>query len=99
MPFQRKTLSTLISEVAADIASALKAADALLRFAVLTIIGKIQAAMCNLQFGYLDWIARMAVPFTSEDEFLEGWAALKDVYRKAAEPAELAASFPGTTGK
>lgn len=99
MPFQRKTLSTLISEVAADIASSLKGADALLRFAVLKVIGKIQAAMCNLQFGYLDWVARMAVPFTSEDEYLEGWAALKDVYRKAAEPAQLTASFPGTPGK
>jgi uncharacterized phage protein gp47/JayE len=99
MPFQRKTLSTLISEVAADISSALEGADALLRFAVLKIVGKVQAAMCNLQFGYLDWIARMAVPFTAEDEYLEGWAALKDVYRKAATPAQLTAQFPGTTGK
>jgi uncharacterized phage protein gp47/JayE len=99
MPFQRKTLSTLLSEVAADISSALQGADALLRFAVLKIIGKVQAAMCNLQFGYLDWIARMAVPFTAEDEYLEGWAALKGVYRKAATKAQLTAQFPGTTGK
>jgi uncharacterized phage protein gp47/JayE len=99
MPFQRKTLSTLISEVAADISSALQGADALLRFAVLKIVGKVQAAMCNLQFGYLDWISRMAVPFTAEDEYLEGWAALKDVYRKAATQAKLTAQFPGTTGK
>jgi uncharacterized phage protein gp47/JayE len=99
MPFQRKTLSTLISEVAADISSALQGADALLRFAVLKIVGKVQAAMCNLQFGYLDWISRMAVPFTAEDEYLEGWAALKDVYRKAATQAQLTAQFPGTTGK
>jgi uncharacterized phage protein gp47/JayE len=99
MPFQRKTLSTLVSEVAADISSALQGADALLRFAVLKVVGKVQAAMCNLQFGYLDWIARMAVPFTAEDEYLEGWAALKGVYRKAATKAQLTAQFPGTTGK
>jgi uncharacterized phage protein gp47/JayE len=99
MPFQRKTLSTLISEVAADISSALEGADALLRFAVLKIVGKVQAAMCNLQFGYLDWISRQAVPFTAEDEYLEGWSALKDVYRKAASQAQLTAQFPGTIGK
>ncbi|OUL79972.1 baseplate J/gp47 family protein [Paraburkholderia hospita] len=99
MPYQRKTLSTLISEVAADISSALQGADALLRFAVLKIVGKIQAGMCNLQFAYLDWIAQNAVPFTAQDEYLEGWAALKDVYRKAASQAQLTARFPGTTGK
>ncbi|HDR8927897.1 TPA: baseplate J/gp47 family protein [Burkholderia vietnamiensis] len=99
MPFQRKTLSTLISEVAADISSALTGADALLRFAVLRVIGKVQAGMSNLQFGYLDWIAKQAVPFTAEGEYLEGWAALKKVYRKAASQAQLTAQFPGTVGK
>lgn len=99
MPFQRKTLSTLISEVAADISSALQGADALLRFAVLKIVGKIQAGMCHQQFGYLDWIAKQAVPFTAEDEYLQGWAALKDVYQKEASQAQLTAQFPGTTGK
>ncbi len=99
MPFQRKTLSTLISEVAADISSALPGADALLRFAVLRVIGKVQAGLTNLQFGYLDWIAKQAVPFTAEDEHLEGWAALKKVYRKAASQAQLTAQFTGTVGK
>ncbi|VVE29973.1 phage baseplate protein [Pandoraea eparura] len=99
MPFQRKTLSTLISEVAADISSALQGADALLRFAVLRIVGKIQAGMCHQQFGYLDWIAKQAVPFTAEDEYLQGWAALKDVYQKEASKAQLTAQFPGVAGK
>ncbi|AQG98352.1 phage baseplate protein [Burkholderia sp. KK1] len=98
MPFQRKTLSTLISEVAADINSALQGADATLRRTVLKVIGKVQAGMSNLQMAYLDWIAKQAVPFTAEDEYLEGWAALKKVYRKAATPAQLNASFAGVTG-
>ncbi len=98
MPFQRKTLSTLINEVAADINSALQGADALLRFTVLKVVGKIQAGMSNLQMAYLDWIAKQAVPFTAEDEYLEGWAALKKVYRKAATPAQLTAMFSGVTG-
>jgi uncharacterized phage protein gp47/JayE len=99
MPFQRKTLSTLVSEVAADISSALEGADALLRVAVLKVVGKVQAGMCNLQFSYLDWIARQAVPFTAEDEYLIGWAALKGVYQKGASKAQLTAQFTGTTGK
>ncbi|WP_250502843.1 baseplate J/gp47 family protein [Caballeronia sp. AZ7_KS35] len=98
MPFQRKTLSTLISEVAADINSALQGADATLRRTVLKVVGKVQAGMSNLQMGYLDWIAKQSVPFTAEDEYLEGWAALKKVYRKAATPAQLTASFAGVTG-
>lgn len=98
MPFQRKTLSTLISEVAADINSALQGADALLRFTVLKVVGKIQAGLSNLQMAYLDWIAKQAVPFTAEDEYLEGWAALKKVYRKAATPAQLTATFAGVPG-
>jgi len=98
MPFQRKTLSTLISEVAADINSALQDADATLRRTVLKVVGKVQAGMSNLQMGYLDWIAKQAVPFTAEDEYLEGWAALKKVYRKAATPAQLTAAFSGVTG-
>ncbi|PRH31185.1 baseplate J/gp47 family protein [Burkholderia multivorans] len=99
MPFQRKTLSTLMSEVAADISSALQGADVLLRFAVLRVIGKVQAGMSHLQFGYLDWIAKQAVPFTAEDEHLEGWAALKKVYRKPASQAQLTAQFTGSVGK
>ncbi|HDR9510657.1 phage baseplate protein [Burkholderia cepacia] len=99
MPFQRKSLSALISEVAADISSALQGADALLRFSVLRVIGKVQAGMSNLHFGYLDWIAKQAVPFTAEDEYLIGWAALKGVYQKDASKAQLTAQFPGTLGK
>lgn len=98
MPFARKTLSTLIAEVAADINSALQGADATLRFTVLKVIGKVQAGLSNAQFGFLDWIAKQAVPFTATDEYLEGWAALKSVYRKAASQAQLNASFSGTPG-
>jgi uncharacterized phage protein gp47/JayE len=97
MPFQRKTLSTLISEIASDIASALQGADALLRFTVLKVVGKVQAAMDNAQFGYLDWIAKQAVPFTAEDEYLQGWAALKNVILKEPTAAALQVAFPDSS--
>lgn len=99
MPFKRKTLATLMAEVTSDISASLQGADALLRFSVLRVLGKIQAGMSNMQMAYLDWIAKQAVPFTSEAEYLEGWAALKKVYRKAATPAALTATFNGAVGK
>lgn len=98
MPFDRPTLTDLQSQVAQDIASSLPGADALLRFANLTIMGKAQANLANLHYGYLDWIAKQAVPFTAEYEFLEGWAALKGIFRKPAISAAGFARFPGVVG-
>lgn len=96
MPFARPTLSTLIAQAAADIMSAIPGADALLRFANLTTLGKVFAGNAHLHYGYQDWIARQCNPFTSEDEFLEGWAGLKNVVRK---PATIAGVFPAEPGQ
>lgn len=98
MPFQRPTLTELRTLVAQDIASALPGADPLLRFSNLQISGAAQAMLANLHYGYLDYIAQQAVPFTATDEFLEGWAALKDVYRLAATSASGQVTFTGTAG-
>ena len=96
MPFARPTLSDLFAQVAADISSGLPGADGLLRFSNLNVLGKVQAGLSHLQFGYLDWIALQATPYTATDEFLEAWAALKDVFREPAEAATGTARFPGT---
>ena len=98
MPFARKTLTELRADVAQDIAAALQGADALLRFSVLKILGTVQAGLAHLHYGYLDWIAQQAVPFTATDEFLEGWAALRSVYREAATSATGTVTFPGVVG-
>ncbi len=84
--------------VAQDIAGALQGSDPLLRFSNLNITGVAQANLANLHFGYLDYIAKQANPFTATDEYLEAWAALKKVFRKAATSASGAVSFPGTNG-
>ena len=98
MPFSRPTLSDLRTRVAQDIASALPGTDPLLRFSNLQVMGAVQAGMAHLQYGYLDWIAKQAVPFTAEGEYLEGWAALRGVYRLPATPASGAVIFYGTNG-
>lgn len=95
MPYTRPTLTALRNQVTQDIAAALPGADALLRFSNLNITGIAQANLANLHYGYLDWIALQATPFSATNEFLEGWAALKGVYRKGATAASGSVTFSG----
>lgn len=99
MPYSRPKLSDLKNLVARDIESSLPGSDALLRFSNIGATGKAQANLAHLHYGYLDWIAKMAVPWTAEDEFLEAWAGLKGVIRKPTTQAGGNATFPGVTGK
>ena len=98
MPYPRPALSDIRAQVAADI-SGLKTVDGLLRFSNLGILGTSVAGLAHQHYGYLAWIAKQATPYTATDEFLEAWAALKDVYREAATFAQLQATFLGTSGK
>jgi len=98
MPFQRPTLSQLRGQVAADINAAIPGADGLLRFSNVAILGKSLAGLAHLHYGYLDFIALQAVPYTATEEFLEGWAALKGITRNAASTATGSVTFTGTSG-
>jgi uncharacterized phage protein gp47/JayE len=98
MPFSRPTLSDLRAQVAADITSGLPGADGLLRFSNLTVLGTALAGLGYLQYGYLDWISLQSNPYTATDEFLEAWAALKNIFREGATGAVGTATFPGVNG-
>ncbi|MFM0306283.1 baseplate J/gp47 family protein [Paraburkholderia sp. RL17-383-BIF-A] len=98
MPFSRPTLSDLKAQVAADVQANLKGVSALLRYAVLNVVTVVQAGLAYLHYGYLDWIAKQAVPWTATDEYLVGWGALKNVYQKSATVASGTATFAGTPG-
>lgn len=98
MPFLRPTLTDLRAQVGADINADLAGADALLRYSNLGILGAVLAALANGHYGYLDWIAKQSVPFTATDEYLEGWAALKDVFRKPATGGTGIATFTASDG-
>lgn len=97
MPYARKTLSQLETEAAQDIAGAQPGADPLLRYSNLGIMGKLQAAFAYLHYGYLDWISRMAVPFTAVGEYLYAWGGLKKVILKDATFATGAVTFTNCT--
>lgn len=98
MPYSRPTLTELRAQVASDIESNLSGSDALLRFSNLRILGTAQAGLAHLHYGYLDWIAKQAVPYTATGEYLEAWGALKNVTRKDAEAATGTVTFTGTAG-
>jgi uncharacterized phage protein gp47/JayE len=70
----------------------------LLRNAVLRVLAWCMAGLAYSVYGYADWIARMGVPFTAEDEFLAAWAALIGVYAKDATAARGHARFTGNAG-
>lgn len=99
MPFERKTLAQLRAEAQQDILSDPLIGTALLRASNTRVLARNNADFAHLQYGYIDWIAKQAVPFTATDEYLEAWGALKNVTRKPAVAAVLSATFPGTTGK
>ena len=98
MPYSRPTLSDLRTMVAQDIQAELPGTDPLLRHSSLGIMGRVLAGLVNLFYGFLDWIAKQAVPFTATDEYLEGWAALKGVFREAATQASGTIVFSGSVG-
>lgn len=98
MPFSRPTLSQLRAQVTADISSGIPGADGLLRFSNLNVLGTVQAGLSHLHYGYLDWIALQATPYTATDEFLEAWAALKGVFREPATAAAGTVTYQGVTG-
>lgn len=98
MPFLRPTLTDLRTQVTQDITAALPGTDPLLRFSNLNTLGAAQAGLANLHYGYLDWIAKQAVPFTATDEFLEGWAGLIGITRIPATSATGTVVFVGAQG-
>lgn len=102
MPFARPTLSELRTRNVAFIESELKGKGlgALLRFSNLRVLANADAGMAHLHYGYLDYIALQTTPYTATDEWLSGWAALKNVFRKPAAAASCKkVQFDGTAGK
>lgn len=102
MPYGRPTLTNLRLQILQDI-NAAQIIDAngavlvgLLQQAILRVVANAQAGLSYEHYGYLDWIAKQAVPWTATGEFLEGWANLKGVTRLAATATTGTASFAGS---
>jgi len=99
MPFARPSLAEIIDRVVADIGTRLPGvAGAVLRRSLLGIIGRSQAGAAHLLYGYIDWVARQALPDTAEREYLQRWAAIWGITRNAATFAEGSVTFTGANG-
>lgn len=98
MPWSRPTLTSLRQQASSDFTTNLAGADGFLRYSNLGVIANILAGLANLHYGYEDWIAQQAVPFTATLEYLEGWAALKGIIREPATAASGVATFVGING-
>jgi uncharacterized phage protein gp47/JayE len=97
MPFARPTLTGLRNTSIEDITtSGVPGLTGLLRMAVLRVLAWVMAGLAYSIYGYADWIARMGVPFTAEDEYLYAWAGLIGVYPLDATAATGNAAFTGS---
>lgn len=95
MPYARDNLAVLRSNVLADISARLPQSNPYARRSVLNVLGTVIAGHQNDQFGYLDWQAKQAVPFTAQGEYLEGWSTLKGIDYEAPTFASGPVQFTG----
>lgn len=97
MPYARPTLTELRQQALQDVLDGgIPNVSAVLRFSVLTVLSYVLAGLAYLHYGYLDWIAKQAVPWTATDEYLAGWGGLKDVVIKEATSASGSVAFTAT---
>ena len=95
--FNRPGITQLRDEAIGDILVG-TGLPTLLRRSPLRAMGYALAGLAYGTYGYLDWIARQSVPFTSTGVFLEAWAALVGIFREPATAATGTAGFVGTVG-
>ncbi|KHK61457.1 hypothetical protein JZ00_28235 [Pseudomonas frederiksbergensis] len=72
--------------------------SAVLRRSLLGVLARSEAGAVHMLYGFLEWAARQAIIDTSEKEYLERWAAIWKVFRKAADYATGAALLNGAVG-
>lgn len=93
MPFARPTLTELRDQARTDFGVAAR-----LRYSNERILADVVAGHAQGHYGYLDWIAKQANPFTATGEYAEAWGALKDVFRKPATAATGSVLLTGVSG-
>lgn len=98
MPFERPTLQELVERALADVESRLPGADTKLRRGNLQVLPRVHAAAVHGLYGYLEFMARQAMPDSAEAEYLDRWAAVWGVLRRPAARATGSAAMNGTVG-
>lgn len=77
MPFAKPTLNEIIDRLVTDVASRIPGAGTtLLRRSLAGVLARAEAGAVYSLYGYLDFIAKQAIPDTATDEYLLRWAAI-----------------------
>lgn len=99
MPFVRPTLPELIDRVTTDISGRVTGVQsAVLRRSLLGILARSEAGAVHMLYGFLEWAAKQAIIDTAEKEYLERWAAIWKIFRKAADYSTGNALLTGSVG-
>lgn len=77
----RPTLSEITARMQSDASAALPGVDVALERAMVSVLLNVYAGATFEAYGHLQRIARDGIPDTAEDDALERWAALRDVFR------------------
>ncbi|MCE1117461.1 baseplate J/gp47 family protein [Pseudomonas sp. NMI795_08] len=89
-------MTELIDRVTTDISGRVTGVQsAVLRRSLLGILARSEAGAVHMLYGFLEWAAKQAIIDTAEKEYLERWAAIWKVFRKAADYATGAVLLSG----
>ena len=96
--WQRPTLAELIKRAVNTLNSYLTGTDAALRRANTNALAMMHAGGVHGLHGHLAYIAQQVIYDTAEMEYLERWAAIWGIYRKASSYATGPVTFTGISG-
>src|ERR1044071_466746 len=99
MPFQRPTLSDLITRVTSDFVTRLSLVGSVLRRSFIYVISRVTAGAFHELYGQLDFLSRQIIVDTAEGEYLERHGASFRVNKKEATFAIGSVTFSGENGK
>ena len=98
MTLVRPSLSELIERIETDLSAYLPGADTRLRRSPLAVLARVQAGAADGMHGALAFLARQLMPDTAEAAYLDRWATIWGVTRKAASVASGSVALTGVTG-
>lgn len=98
MPFERPTLSELISRIESDISTRITGGESLLRRSVLKVLARVYAGAVHLLYSYIGYQAEQLFASTADVEGLEKLADEYGISREAATKATGSVDITGTTG-
>lgn len=97
--FSRPELVELINRISNDMSTRMAGrSGAVLRRSALDIVARAEAGAVYMLHGHLDWIANQIIIDTATGEWLERWAAIWKIVRKAATYASGTATLVGVNG-